>query len=53
MHSPANTSNTGELASQGVSFSAINNISNSNKNVKNSFTVDESVEQVCGEEIRA
>ena len=28
-------------------------ISNSNKNVKNSFTVDESVEQVCGEEIRA
>lgn len=28
-------------------------ISNSNKNVKNSFTVDEPVEQVCGEEIRA
>lgn len=28
-------------------------ISNSNENVKNSFTVDESVEQVCGEEIRA
>ena len=32
---------------------SIDSISNSNKNVKNSFTVDESVEQVCGEEIRA
>ena len=47
----------GSTTKSGVS-TTIGSVSNdrltrNNKNVKNSFTVDEPVEQVCGEEIRA
>ncbi len=40
IHSPANTSNSGGLASQGVSLSANNSIPNQNQNVKKSLDVD-------------
>lgn len=48
IHSPANTSNSGELASQGVSLSANNSIPNQNQNVKKSLYVD--IEEYFDEE---
>lgn len=48
IHSPANTSNSGGLASQGVSLSANNSIPNQNQNVKKSLDVD--IEEYFDEE---